>query len=91
MFVASSPAQQRNAGCLEEGHIDPKANCFSRECGFLHNKELMAGAGTARLTDRKTQADSRTEGRTGTRQGGRAVRGTWRDAMAERLAKSESS
>ena len=43
-----------NVCCYVEGHITPKANWMNKECGFLHNKDLAAGAEAEGLAERQT-------------------------------------
>ena len=44
MFVTSSPVSPKKTSCHGEGHIALSDNGINKECGFLHNKELVARA-----------------------------------------------
>lgn len=53
---------------------------MTKDCGFLHNKELEAEAG-AEGPGREPEEPER---RIGARQRGKEVRATWREEMAEK-------
>lgn len=55
MFVTSSPDKKRKRpASVGKVTVAPKANWMDKECGFLHNKELVARAGAEELSETDT-------------------------------------
>lgn len=65
MFVTSLPTFPKKASCPGEGHIALNANWMNKDCGFLHNKELVARAMAEGLREGQRQKTERRLKRTG--------------------------